>query len=109
MSQSYRRPGWTRGALQLVIGKADKTAANYVFEDGTETEKPAETDLEILAEYCERAFKIVEINKQALQDARNLIVDCEAEVAKSELHLEHHQGKYIEAAGKRSGVPCPTL
>lgn len=107
MTSPSRRPGWTRGALQLVIGKADKSSEAYHFEDGTETQAPAETDLEVLAEYCERAFKIVDINKLALQDARNLIVDCEAEVAKAELHLEHHQSKYIEAASKRRGVPCP--
>ena len=93
------KPNW----LQGVISRAAVTQP-YKFEDGPATEKVI-TDLEVLASYCEQAAADLEVQRAVLIDAENHVVECQAEVLKSETFLERRQAAYIQAAKSRAGVP----
>jgi hypothetical protein len=85
--------------------KSETKSLEYIYVDDDEAIAP-ELSIQEWARRCQLGHADVELEKRALIDAQNLVVQAQARVSKAELFLERQQQGYIDAAKKLPGVPC---
>jgi hypothetical protein len=108
IDMTTKRTAWPRGALKLIMGRAENTGelAPYEFQDDSEPTAPPELSIQEWTQRCRLAATAVEIERAGLIEAQNQVVQCQGALMKAETLLERQQQGFLECASKIPGVPC---